>query len=104
MVTLSDQQIAQEIRAALFIPLVLKHPRLADFVVSPRLRFRKAKSYDVASSIALIHFLQTKGFLDLLVIYHTFCHRAENSLLGGVAWAGSLHPPMGLFRSGECAE
>ena len=34
-----------------FIPLVLKHSRLADFVVSHRQRFRKAKSYDVASSI-----------------------------------------------------
>jgi hypothetical protein len=30
------------------IPLMLKHPRPADFVASPRLRFRKA--YDVASS------------------------------------------------------
>jgi len=33
-----------------------------------------------ASSIALIHFLQTKGSLDLLVIYHTFCHRAKERL------------------------
>ena len=78
MVTLSDQQIAHGIRAVIFIPLVLKHPRLADFVVSLRQRFRKAKSYNVASSISLIHFLHTKGSLDLLAIYHTFCHRAHN--------------------------
>ena len=77
MVTLYDQQIAQGIRAALFIPLVLKHPRLADFVVSLRQRFRKAKSYNVASFISLIHFLQTEGSLDLLAINHTFCHRAD---------------------------
>jgi len=80
MVTLYDQQIAHGIRAAIFIPLVLKHPRLADFVVSPRQHFRKAKSYNVASSIALIHFLQTEGSLDLLVIYHTFCHRVSPAL------------------------
>ena len=72
MVTLYDQHIAHGIRAAIFIPLVLKHPRLADFVVSLRQRFRKAKSYNVASSIALIHFLQTEGSLDLLVIITLF--------------------------------
>jgi len=48
---LCDEQIIQGIRTAFFVPLVLKHPRLADFVVSPRQRFRKAKSYDVSSSI-----------------------------------------------------
>jgi hypothetical protein len=63
-----------------FILHVLKHPRLADFVVSLRQRFRKAKSYDVASSITLIHFQQTKRFLNLMVIYHTFCHRAHEQL------------------------
>ena len=65
MVTLYDQQIAHGIRAAIFIPLVLKHPRLADFVVSLRQRFRKAKSYNVASSISLIHLLLTEESLDL---------------------------------------
>jgi len=34
MVTLTDQQIAHGIRAALFILLMLKHPQLADFVAS----------------------------------------------------------------------
>jgi len=57
MVAMSDQQIAQGILVSSFIPLVLKHPRLAAFVDSLRQRFRKAKSYDVASSILLIHIL-----------------------------------------------
>jgi hypothetical protein len=44
-------------------------------------RFDQAKSYNIASSIALIHFLQTVGSLDLLVIYHTFCLRAAAVLI-----------------------